>query len=117
MNFKKIATISIALNTALLLVGGYFVYSNISDDRKVVASPEYKIESSEVSSTTSDSNDNKRERSPSYKVRTSLFNNATSVDTGVVFLGDSLTNFNEWEKPFHMLRHITVELAGIQLLV
>lgn len=113
MNLKKVATISIALNIALLLVGGYFVYSNMnSDDKKVVASPEYKIESSEVSSATSNNNSNERERSPSYKVRTSIFNNATSVDTGVVFLGDSITNFNEWGEAFPFVKTYNRGISG-----
>lgn len=113
MNFKKVATISIALNIALLLVGGYFVYSNMSgDDKKVVSSPEYKMESSEVSSATSDNNSNERERSPSYKVRTSIFNNAISVDTGVVFLGDSITNFNEWGEAFPYVKVYNRGISG-----
>ncbi|EMY5504739.1 platelet activating factor [Bacillus wiedmannii] len=112
MNLKKVATISIALNITLLLVGGYFVYSNVIGEKKAILSPEYKIESSEVSSATSDSYGNQRERSPSYKVRTSIFNNATSVDTGVVFLGDSLTNFNEWGEAFPYVKTYNRGISG-----
>ncbi|WP_242264285.1 SGNH/GDSL hydrolase family protein [Bacillus cereus group sp. BfR-BA-01422] len=113
MNCKKVATISIALNMAVLLVGGYFIYSSVNnDDKKVVESPEHKIESTEISSSTSDNNSNERERSPSYKVRTSIFNKATSVDTGVVFLGDSITNFNEWGEAFPYVKTYNRGISG-----
>ncbi|PEJ99343.1 GDSL-type esterase/lipase family protein [Bacillus wiedmannii] len=119
MNFKKIAIISIVFNVAFLLFGSYFIYTKggisfvshkvsslFASDSKVETPPTKKVQSS----LTSGGNEAKREFSVAHKVRTSVFNNDVSVDTGVVFLGDSLTNFNEWGEAFP---HIKTYNRGI----
>ncbi|MES5896543.1 GDSL-type esterase/lipase family protein [Bacillus cereus group sp. RP43] len=125
MNFKKVATISIVLNAAFFLVGGYFVYSNegisyikdkvpffTSDDREVETPSETKVKGTEVSLSTSDNNDKKITFTPLHKVRESVFNSAESVGTGVVFLGDSLTDYNEWGEVFPHVKTYNRGISG-----
>ncbi|MFE7373437.1 SGNH/GDSL hydrolase family protein [Bacillus cereus] len=125
MNFKKVATISIALNATLFLLGGYFVYLNggssfikdkmsffTSDDREIETPSGPKVKSTEVSSSTDGNNDKKRSFTPLHKVRESVFNSAVSVETGVVFLGDSLTDYNEWGEAFSHVKTYNRGISG-----
>ncbi|OFD53570.1 hypothetical protein BWGOE4_51090 [Bacillus mycoides] len=123
MNTKKVATISITLNVVFFLLGGCFVYLNskisfttnklsLITNEKVEVPSESQLKSAEVSSSTSDNSDKKRAFSPIHKVRTSLFNNAVPVETGVVFLGDSLTDYNEWGEAFPHIKTYNRGISG-----
>ncbi|WOA56396.1 GDSL-type esterase/lipase family protein [Bacillus mycoides] len=104
MNFKKIAIISITLNVVFLLLGGYFIYSKGG----------VSFITNKVSSFASNSNDKNEEFSPAHKVRASVFKNAKPADTenSVVFLGDSLTDNNEWGEAFPTVKTYNHGIGG-----
>ncbi|GMR65808.1 SGNH/GDSL hydrolase family protein [Bacillus sp. MN7755] len=124
MNLKKIAIISVVLNVAFLIIGGYFIYSNMnlySDSNKKVSvandNNERNVENkSNNSSTESISTEKNRDKkysvSPQYKVRSTLINSDNKSESGVLFLGDSLTDFNEWDEAFPGIKTYNRGISG-----
>ncbi|RWS44128.1 platelet activating factor [Bacillus mycoides] len=124
MNLKKIAIVSVALNVAFLIIGGYFFYSNMnlySDPNKKVSvtndNNERKVETkSNNSSTESIPAENNKDKkygiSPQYKVRSTLINSDNKLESGVLFLGDSLTDYNEWDEAFPGIKTYNRGISG-----
>ncbi|MGQ0516039.1 GDSL-type esterase/lipase family protein, partial [Bacillus sp. D-CC] len=50
--------------------------------------------------------------SPQYKVRSTLINSDNKLESGVLFLGDSLTDFNEWDEAFPGIKTYNRGISG-----
>jgi lysophospholipase L1-like esterase len=83
--FKKILIISLSLNVVLILIAGAFVY------KKGGASYLFNIAESVINN-----KQNKDNVDPYYLSRKSLFESLPYGSQDIIFLGDSITNRNEW---------------------
>lgn len=103
MNFKKIAILSIIFNAVFILFGGYLIYSKGG----------ISFITNKFSTVLADSNSDKNEDfSPAHKVRASVFDNAKPIEDSVVFLGDSLTDNNEWVETFSDVKTFNRGIGG-----
>jgi lysophospholipase L1-like esterase len=89
MFFKRVSYLSIALNFLFIIAGGYYLhtkggFSYISSKISPVSQNQPVKESSD----------------PHYKTRVSVFEKDEIQSGGIVFLGDSLTENNNWNEDF-----------------
>ncbi|MGU3462973.1 GDSL-type esterase/lipase family protein [Bacillus sp. D48C] len=103
MNLKKIAIISIVFNVMFILFGGYLIYSKGG----------ISFITNKFSTVLANSSSDKNEGfSPAHKVRASVFDNAKPIEDSVVFLGDSLTDNNEWVEAFSDVKTFNRGIGG-----
>lgn len=87
MKIKKILIVSVILNVFLLILVGYFIKNeggfNLIKNKLV-----------------SNENIDTVGINPFYKNKVSIFESKKTKDGSIIFIGDSLTDFNEWKESF-----------------